>query len=93
VYVADTADTLSSVRKRIVNELRESKDVQIAARVPPPFEAEEHDRRACAEVEAADLSVHLLHTTPGREVVDREGSYYRSVRWNLPWLMVDRNSF
>ena len=76
VYVADTADTLSSVRKRVVNELRQSPDVRLAAGVPPPFEAAEHDTAAAAEIEAADLSVHLLDAFPGREIVGQEASSY-----------------
>jgi hypothetical protein len=74
--VADTSDTLRSVRKRIVKELSDSKEVRVAAGVPPPFDSGPHDETARTAIEAAELSVHLLDGYPGREVLGQEGSYY-----------------
>jgi hypothetical protein len=76
IYVADTSDTLSSVRKRVLNELKPSTDLKVVTGVPPPFDGAAHDQRVRNELEAADLSVHLLDAYPGREIVDQEGSSY-----------------
>ena len=76
VYLAETADSLGPVRKRILSELKDAKDVAIAARVPPPFEAAAHDEAARGGIAAADVSVHLLDRYPGREIVDQEGMSY-----------------
>ena len=79
VYFADTPDTLTTVRKRVLNELKQSAaiaDIQMATSLPPPFEAAAHDAKVRAELELADLSVHLLDVFPGREVIDEEGSFY-----------------
>jgi TIR domain len=65
IYLADTSDTLAGVRKRIVNELKQSPDIELAAAVPPPFEAAGHDQAVRAELEEAQLSVHLLDAFPG----------------------------
>lgn len=76
IYLADTSDNLSSVRKRVLNELKKSADIVVAPGVPPPFEAAPHDQKVKATLETVDLSVHLLDAFPGREVSDQEGSYY-----------------
>ena len=76
VYVADTSDTLAGIRKRIVNELKQSPDVQLSTAVPPPFDAVGHDQKVRSELAEADLSVHLLDAFPGREISDKEGSFY-----------------
>ena len=76
IYFADTSDTLSSVRKRVLNELKPFSDLQVVTGVPPPFEGLVHDGRVRAEVKAADLSVHLLDVYAGREMVEREGMSY-----------------
>jgi hypothetical protein len=76
VFLADTSDTLSRVRKRVLNELRESPEFDVITGVPPPFESDAHDQRVQGMVGGAQLSVHLLDAYPGREVEGREGSYY-----------------
>jgi hypothetical protein len=48
-----------------VNELKQSPDIELAAAVPPPFEAAGHDQAVRAELEEAQLSVHLLDAFPG----------------------------
>ena len=78
VFVAHTTETLDGVRKRIVKELERSETIpiRVAAEVPPPLEQQPHDEAVRASVAAADLSVHLLDGSPGRQVHDCEGSYY-----------------
>lgn len=76
IYLADTSDTLASVRKRVLIELRQSAGLEVIANVPPPFEAAAHDERVSAELGASDLSVHLLDAFPGREIMDQEGFFY-----------------
>jgi len=76
IYLADTSDTLSGIRKRVLNELKPSIDLKVITNVPPPFDGAGHDQRVRCEVEAADLSVHLLDGYRGREIVDQEGSSY-----------------
>jgi hypothetical protein len=76
IFMADTSDTLASIRKRVLNELKDKPGIQLVTNVPPPFEADPHDSRAAAELETADLSVHLLDAFPGREMADREGAFY-----------------
>jgi hypothetical protein len=76
VFLAETTEALDIVRKRIGRELEESKAVRVAARVPPPLEAEAHDDAVRASLGSVDLSVHVLDGKPGREMCDREGSFY-----------------
>jgi TIR domain len=75
VYLGEPSDNLRSVRKRITRELGDA-GLAVAAAVPPPFDAAEHDEAARNAITAADLSVHLLDANPGREVVGQEGSCY-----------------
>jgi hypothetical protein len=76
IFLADTSDTLAGIRKRIVNELKQNPDIQLAAPAPPPFETAAHNQKVRALLEETDLSVHLLDAFPGREIADDEGSYY-----------------
>jgi hypothetical protein len=72
VFLADTSDSLRSIRKRALVELAQCADVEVIAGVPPPFESGDHDARVREVVAAADLSVHLLDALPGRDVVGCE---------------------
>jgi hypothetical protein len=78
LFLAYTSEAMDGVRKRIVKELEGSEQmpIRVAPAVPPPLEAQPHDETVRASVAAADLSVHLLDATPGREVHDCEGSHY-----------------
>lgn len=77
VFLADTADTLRVVRKRVLNELSQSPDLEVTSNVPPPFESDAHDERVRKMLGTADLSVHLLDGFPGRDVIDKtEGACY-----------------
>src|SRR5260370_10849045 len=60
IYLADTSDTLASVRKRVLNDLKKTPEIEVVASVPPPFESAAHDQAVRANLEPADCSVHLL---------------------------------
>lgn len=75
VYLAEPSDNLRWVRKRIITELRDA-GIDIAADVPPPFESAGHDAAAQRAIAAADLSVHLLDASPGREILGKDGACY-----------------
>jgi len=67
VFLADTADSLRTLRRRISNELMQ-RGVNLVAQIPPPYQSGEHDRQVIAELGGAHLSVHLLDGWPGREI-------------------------
>jgi hypothetical protein len=70
VFLADTSDALRTLRRRVANELSQQ-GVRLTAQVPPPFEAGPHDDKVIAEIERADLCVHLIDAWPGREIENR----------------------
>ena len=76
VFIADTADSLSLNRKRLLNDLRQNDSIRIVSNIPPPFEAAAHEQKIIEAVTQADLSVHLLDNLPGREIQDSEGKSY-----------------
>lgn len=67
VFLADTPDSLRTLRRRIVNELQQQ-GISLAAPIPAPYESAPHDERAISEISSAHLAVHLLDEWPGREV-------------------------
>jgi hypothetical protein len=76
VFVAETSDSLRSVRKRTMIELAQITGVSVIADVPPPFAPAEHDERVREIVGSVDLSVHLLDGLAGRELGDTDGVGY-----------------
>jgi TIR domain len=75
VFLADTADSLRSLRRRVTAELQ-SKGIAVVADVPPPFAADSHEQQAIAAINKAQLTVHLLDSFPGREIEDAEDKSY-----------------
>lgn len=75
VFLADTADSLRTLRRRVTAELQ-SKGITVIADVPPPFESAAHEQRAAAALGGAQLAVHLLDSFPGREIEDAEEQSY-----------------
>jgi hypothetical protein len=75
VFLADTPDSLRTLRKRVMTELQ-SKGIKVIADVPPPFDAATHESRAVAALGNAQLAVHLLDSYPGREIEDAEDKSY-----------------
>jgi hypothetical protein len=75
IFIADVADSLRPVRKRLITELQR-KGVTIESGVPPPYEAAPHEHRVRAVARGAMLSVHLLDAIPGREILGEPGSSY-----------------
>jgi hypothetical protein len=76
VFIADTSSSLKNVRQRVQNELQQVRGVSIVGRVPPPYPAAEHEEEVREQVSAADLCVHLLDATPGREIEDQPEKSY-----------------
>jgi hypothetical protein len=76
VFLADVADALTPVRRRVINELRQQPSLEILSSVPPPMEADAHRAAAASALASADLSVHLFSDSPGREIENLEGVYY-----------------
>jgi len=67
IYFGDVSDGMRATKKRTISEL-EKKGYTIISDVPPPFEAEKHEKMVTEKLAAADLSVHLLDQFPGREI-------------------------
>jgi hypothetical protein len=82
VFLADTADTLRKTRQRLAAELHE-KGVVLAESVPPPWESQLHDAKASAEMQRAQLCVHLFDAWPGREIPDQPDQHYVYRQVNL----------
>lgn len=68
IYLGEVSDTLRTPRKRIINELKK-KGFSVLAGVPPPDEAEAHEKATLDALRDVHLSIHLLDEYPGREVV------------------------
>lgn len=75
VFLADTSDSLRSVRRRVQAEL-EQQGIRVVANIPPPYEAAEHDECAGNIISRAGLSVHLLDNLSGREIEGSSGKTY-----------------
>ncbi len=75
VYLAEVADSLRQVRKRIHDDLTRE-GLSVAWNVPPPFEAEGHRQRVTTVLKRARLSVHLLDGYAGREVDGKPETTY-----------------
>ncbi|HKP11807.1 MAG TPA: toll/interleukin-1 receptor domain-containing protein [Blastocatellia bacterium] len=75
VFLADTADSLRTLRKRVTTELQ-GKGITVIADVPPPFEAAAHEQQALAAIGKAHMTVHLLDAYPGREIEGDEDKSY-----------------
>ncbi len=76
VFLADVSPELRrTVRKRLTRELQD-KGVTIAPAVPPPMHLTPHDEKARAEMEAAQLCIHLFDDEPGNEIEGEDGVFY-----------------
>jgi TIR domain len=75
VFLADTADSLRTLRRRVTAELQ-GKGINVITDVPPPFEAAAHEQQAVAAINKAQLTVHLLDAFPGREIEGAEDKSY-----------------
>jgi hypothetical protein len=67
IYLGEVADTLRTPRKRMITEL-EKKGYNLISGVPPPDEAEAHEKATRNALQKADLSIHLLDEFAGREI-------------------------
>ncbi len=86
VFVADTSTTLKTVRSRVYAELTKDKRVRITDLIPPPRKRAEHEEKALEKIKNADLCVHLLDSTPGREIDDEPSKSYLEVEAGLSLL-------
>ena len=75
VFLATTSDNLRRTQERVANELQQ-KGIRVVSKIPPPFEAKDHDDKVIAELRQADLAVHLLDAVSGFPMVDVENVSY-----------------
>jgi len=75
IFIADTSETLSKTKKNILTQLAEH-DMRVLPKAPPPYEPAQHEKAVRQQLEKADLSVHLLGDSPGREIDDVPEEYY-----------------
>lgn len=75
IYLGEVADTLRRPRSRIISEL-EKKGYKVLTGIPPPDEADAHEREARAAIAKADLSIHLLDEYPGKEIFGEPDLWY-----------------
>ena len=74
IFLADVADSLSALRKRLVSEVGET--AHILPSIPPPYDTHTHDSDLIEALSKADLSIHLLDHLPGRDVIGMEGETF-----------------
>ena len=67
IFLADTADSLRRVRNRVAEELQQE-NIALAAALPPPFEAVQHEKSVLAELNRSILTVHLFDQWEGRAI-------------------------
>jgi hypothetical protein len=75
VFIADTADTLKTVRSRLCSDLSQ-KGVKLIDRSPPPHDMQAHEEAVTEKIKSADLCIHLLNEVPGREIDDAPTKSY-----------------
>jgi len=75
VFLADTSDTLRTLRKRVSNELQQE-GIRVTSNVPPPYDTTSHEPAAIAAISKAHLALHLLDGVPGREIGGQEDKTY-----------------
>ena len=73
LFIADVADNQTRMRKRIIKAI--GSRVEVLPPVPPPSTWAGHDQAVRQALQQADLSLHLLDPSPGREMEDAELSY------------------
>jgi dsDNA-binding SOS-regulon protein len=71
VYFGDVSDSLSSIRKRTIAELKK-KEIAVIPNAPPPWEKSKHEAAVKEKLDKAELSVHLLDQYPGRTIEGEE---------------------
>ena len=67
IFLADTSDSLRRVRNRVAEELQRQ-NIVLAAPIPPPFAAAQHEESVVAEINHSILSVHLFDQWEGRAI-------------------------
>jgi hypothetical protein len=75
IFLAGTSDTLRKTRQRLVAELHD-KGIALADEVPPPWDAAAHESNVTAEIQRAQLCVHLFDAWPGREIEEQPEQFY-----------------
>ena len=75
IFFGDVSDSLRSVRKRTITELKKQK-IEIIPDVPPPYEKNAHQAVVNEKLEKAEFSVHLLDQFPGRNIDGEEALWY-----------------
>jgi hypothetical protein len=75
VYMAEVADSLRTIRKRVISELSQ-KAIKVYKPIPPPYEPKEHEQAVRAAMKETKLSVHLLDQLGGAEIENEMGTTY-----------------
>jgi len=75
IYIADVADSLLTVRKRLVTDLSR-KGIHILKQIPPPYDRKGHEQSVNAELDHAQLAIHLFDDQPGEEIEGAAASTY-----------------
>ena len=75
IFIADTADSQTAFRKRLVSDLKQQGHKVVDA-IPPPYPFNEHLQRVTDVLEQAQLSIHLLGEFPGRDIQDQDNTSY-----------------
>ena len=75
IFLGAVSQTLRSPRKRIIAEL-EKKGFKIIGDVPPPDEAEAHEKAAKEAIQKAQLTIHLLDQYEGAEILGSDGEWF-----------------
>ncbi len=75
VYIAEVADSLRSVKKRLKSKLAQQ-GITIFPDVPPPHESRDHKLAVSEAIKNTELSVHMLDELSGAEIVGETNVTY-----------------
>ncbi len=75
IYLGAVSQTLRSPRKRIISEL-EKKGFKIIDGVPPPEDAESHEKAAKEAILKSQLTINLLDEYEGAEISGNKNMWY-----------------
>jgi hypothetical protein len=85
IFIGEVADTLRSLRKRIISELEKS-GYNVVTGIPPPHETDAHEQAINDALKNSDLLINLLDDCPGREIIDAPELWYPQKQAELAML-------
>lgn len=82
VYLAGVSDGLRVLHDRLAADLGE-RGIEVAGRIPPPYDADHHDEAVRRGLDRASLAVHLFDALGGSPVEGEEAATYPRRQFEL----------